>query len=548
MKCSICMSTRNKAPYLRNVLASIYRQTPPFDFEVIVVDDGGTDETEEVCEAYPELRYFYINNPRYRNPSTARNVAFRAAKGEIVLAQSDDIVHVSPTTIQFLVSNLRKGEFLLARTHNYTYKDGKPFEFRAEYCGPSWPKPYFFLGAISRKDLCAVGGYDEEFKEPCYDDNWLADCLLNGLKLKVRYTEEVLAHHQGHGYEAGSHDRENDSRQLYNAKVKEAKRTGKWVNSKGPMPLEPREPVTQPKPKPSLTGPMPRQPLSSPEGRVPKRMNLFWSSPRMSWMRYMTVHSFRKFHPDWRIVMYSLPSESVGGKTWASSETQDSQTYQGQDYSHLLKGLAVERVTWQPNDSIPKGLAPSHACDLCQWEILSTVGGWYCDMDILWVKPLPYEETKDWDALFCLTDAWMAIGLMAGVPEGQVYKDILAAALNNYNPKKYQSTGAEAIYRMAEQWPHWGGIERVGVKALNVLKRRYPQLSIHDVPQVTVYPWNYLQTAKIFTEVADVPGGCCGIHWFGGNDLAQKYNQKLTYENYREFRNTYCLEAAKVLA
>ena len=244
-ECSVCLSTRNKSEYLKHSLASIFRQNPPFPFEVIVVDDGSTDNTEEICSQYP-IRYFYLDNPRYRNPSQARNVAFRAAKGNTVLAQSDDIIHLLPNTMQYLTENLELGTFLLGRTHNYEYKKGKPFRFKMEYCGPLWQKPYFFLGAISRKDICAVGGYDEEFTEPCFDDNWFADCLIHGLNLKPKYTNNILAHHQSHGYEVGSHSKEHVSRKLYRQKVDVARKKNLWLNSGGSWVFEPENPVVQP--------------------------------------------------------------------------------------------------------------------------------------------------------------------------------------------------------------------------------------------------------------------------------------------------------------
>lgn len=237
MKCSVCLSTRNKSSYLRTTLGSIFRQRPQFDFEVVVVDDGSTDNTGSICNQYPVI-YRHLKNPRYRNPSVARNVAFKLATGEVLLAQSDDIIHVENNTIEYLVTNLQEGEFLLARTHGYDYKDGKPVKFIREYCGPDWQKPYFFLGAILRKHVYAIGGYDEEFIEPCWDDNWFADCLMKGLGLQCRFTERILAHHQTHIHEKGGHRNSGLSKNLYERKSRVARHTNKWVNSGGSWLME----------------------------------------------------------------------------------------------------------------------------------------------------------------------------------------------------------------------------------------------------------------------------------------------------------------------
>jgi hypothetical protein len=86
------------------------------------------------------------------------------------------------------------------------------------------------------------------------------------------------------------------------------------------------------------------------------------------------------------------------------------------------------------------------------------------------------------------------------------------------------------------------------VKALNILRRRYPDSMILDLPQVTVYPWNYLQLSNIFESSEEVSGGCCGIHWFGGSNLGQEWNNLLTDENFRAHSNTYTKYAAEVLS
>jgi glycosyltransferase involved in cell wall biosynthesis len=70
MKCSIVMATKNKVDYLQKVLASIFRQKVPFSYEVIVVDDGSTDTTSEVCKNF-DVQYIRLENSSYRNPSIA---------------------------------------------------------------------------------------------------------------------------------------------------------------------------------------------------------------------------------------------------------------------------------------------------------------------------------------------------------------------------------------------------------------------------------------------------------------------------------------------
>jgi len=533
--CSVVLSTRDKARELDLTLSSIFAQDVPFPFEVIVVDDGSTDGTAEVCRKHG-VQYHHLENPRYRNPSVARNVGYRAARGEIIIAQSDDIIHVSPNAIEFLASNLKRGEALLAKVDNYEYTDGRPSKFIMTYCGPTARRPYFFLGAVWRADLYAVGGCDEEFVEPCFDDNWFADCLIDGLHLKIRYTDEVQGHHQRHEHGETTHAKEHVSRDLYHRKVAEAKKTGVYISSGGRWPMEEK---TETRVKAVATLPQKKAIVCG--DKIPRTMHFFWAADRMSWMRWMSLYSFRYHNPDWRIILHCAVPD--GGKQWKTAETQDQETYRGPDYSSQIEVAGVELVRWSPPVD---GLAPAHASDLCQWELLSTEGGWYADMDFLFVAPMPANQVADADAVFCLSLGFMAIGLFGASPDSRLFRDVLASARDGYKPGAYQSTGAEAVYRLGGVWPDWPAVNQPGDKALAALRKKYRDLNVVELPSRAAYPWPYTEVQKIFAETNETPEGCVGVHWFGGNSLAQDWNRRLTHENFREYHNTYTAEVARI--
>lgn len=194
MKVSVVTATRNKAPYLDRTLKSVFSQNLPYPWEVIVVDDGSTDNTREICQQY-DLKYVWLDNDAYRNPSRARNAGFRLAQGKVVVQMSDEVIHHTPNAIQILTDELKAGEFLIATVYNYSMEEKKILR---EYTGLGWKRPFFFLGSLWRKDLYAIGGYDEDFVAPSHDDNWHADCLIHGLQLVPRYLPQVVGYHQDH--------------------------------------------------------------------------------------------------------------------------------------------------------------------------------------------------------------------------------------------------------------------------------------------------------------------------------------------------------------
>lgn len=204
VRASVVIATFNKPTILAKVLASIRAQQPPFRFEVIVADDGSDDNeaTKWTCRRYEVEKYIRIDRgmpPDYRNPGPARNLACRAARGDVLVMQSDDVIHKSPDMIQQLVERLQPGEMRFAKVYNRKVDDsGREFGRTEIYTGRANPRPLFFLGSLYRRDLYAVGGNDEDFTEPGFEDDWLGLCLTRGLGLTPVFDDDLLAVHHHH--------------------------------------------------------------------------------------------------------------------------------------------------------------------------------------------------------------------------------------------------------------------------------------------------------------------------------------------------------------
>jgi glycosyltransferase involved in cell wall biosynthesis len=86
LKCSVIIPTYNRAFLLSQTLESLTRQSLPADeFEVLVVDDGSSDETPIVAEGYStrlNLRYFFQEDEGLR-VARARNVGIANAAADI---------------------------------------------------------------------------------------------------------------------------------------------------------------------------------------------------------------------------------------------------------------------------------------------------------------------------------------------------------------------------------------------------------------------------------------------------------------------------------
>ena len=93
---SVVIPTYNRSALLVNAIESVLRQTYT-DYELIVIDDGSTDDTRKRLQPYMErIRYFYQEN---KGASAAQNAGIREARGKWVsILASDDIWH--PTKLE----------------------------------------------------------------------------------------------------------------------------------------------------------------------------------------------------------------------------------------------------------------------------------------------------------------------------------------------------------------------------------------------------------------------------------------------------------------
>ncbi len=90
-KVSVIIPTHNRSHLISRSIQSVLNQTYQ-DFEIIIVDDGSTDNTEEIIKEFQEQnkRIRYIRHKENKGGAAARNTGIRAAQGEYVAFQDSD--------------------------------------------------------------------------------------------------------------------------------------------------------------------------------------------------------------------------------------------------------------------------------------------------------------------------------------------------------------------------------------------------------------------------------------------------------------------------
>jgi teichuronic acid biosynthesis glycosyltransferase TuaG len=104
---SVIIPTWNRAKIVGRAISSALKQTHP-PLEVLVCDDGSTDNTEEVVRAFRDPKIVWLPNRRAGNPAIPRNAGLRSYRGEwVAFLDSDDEWAENKLEVQLAVARKR---------------------------------------------------------------------------------------------------------------------------------------------------------------------------------------------------------------------------------------------------------------------------------------------------------------------------------------------------------------------------------------------------------------------------------------------------------
>ena len=133
-KVSIVMPSYNTGRFISETIESILAQSYS-DWELIIVDDGSTDDTDEVVGQYlADERIRYIKNERNSGAAVSRNRALREAKGKwIAFLDSDDLWE--PDKLKKQIAFMENNDYHFSYT-NYIEIDEKSLPNGKSVTGP----------------------------------------------------------------------------------------------------------------------------------------------------------------------------------------------------------------------------------------------------------------------------------------------------------------------------------------------------------------------------------------------------------------------------
>lgn len=168
---TVLMPAFNAAPYISQAIESVLQQTFE-DFELIIVNDGSTDTTEEIINSYndPRIRLMSQSN---KGVAEALNTGLMAAKGKyIARVDADDICMPERLQIQYEFFQKNPEYVLVASDVDYMDEQGNfvfkfyntDFGYSNEEINKRFYKycPFIHSSVMYRAEpIKAVGGYNK---------------------------------------------------------------------------------------------------------------------------------------------------------------------------------------------------------------------------------------------------------------------------------------------------------------------------------------------------------------------------------------------------
>ncbi len=192
IRVSVVVPTFKRRDLLDRCITALVAQFfDPSAYEIVIVDDAASDETRQQVENWARrvahcghcVRYVPVQGTCMpHGPATARNIGWRAARGEIIAFTDDDCIP-TPGWLKAGMSGFTSGIMAVSGRIVVPLAE-KPtdYEYDASHLANS---EFVTANCFYRREaLEMVGGFDERFTAPWREDS---DLFFTLLENKVRY-------------------------------------------------------------------------------------------------------------------------------------------------------------------------------------------------------------------------------------------------------------------------------------------------------------------------------------------------------------------------
>lgn len=508
-----------------------------YNFEVVIVDDNSNDEhrlEEDIKQFTFPINLIVINAEEKGeriNPCIAYNRGFKEAKGEIIIIQNPECYHVGdilkhtlenlneqdyysyscftancPEITQEMINSenvfeLIKSQEFLDKNVTDTSTQMNWYNHPTDTAHGGRNTAYHFCNAIYKSKLDLIGGFDKRFADGyCFDDDQLLLAVKYNLKLDIKIIEpkKCFVIHQYHTRNDSSCCEKEDDNHIIKSK---------WLKNK------------------ELLEKIKKNHLKN-DFVYPKLLFLYWDGSPLSYLNYLTVVSFNKYNPDWKIIVY-MPYKKTDTISWKSHEQK--LRYTGIDYMYKLNDIdnvIIKKICL--NDiGFDNTASEVIKSDYFRYYILEKHGGLWSDFDIIYTGSIEEKMNFNENSIIfrCISYQYpkdksghnynyYPIGFFISKPNSKFFKYIKQKCIENYDPDEYQSIGAVMFGKL---FPVLTDVYKVD-----------DNVKICDYQYYLPWAWNELYEFYDNEYLNNkLPDNNIGIHWFNGADKSKYFSMEL---------------------
>lgn len=204
-KISVIIPVFNGEKYIEEAIQSVINQTYK-PFEIIVIDDGSTDKTEEIVKQFPGIRYFYQENS---GTAISLNTGLSKVEGDfIAFLDSDDYWSKDKLENQVAYLDAHPETQIVFGHHRRFYTKANADLTSLEFEDTQRILPGYFKQALLAKSevFNKVGLFDESIKMGDFLD-WYR--RASDLNVKMHHMDEVVFYRRIHGENSSLRNKEH---------------------------------------------------------------------------------------------------------------------------------------------------------------------------------------------------------------------------------------------------------------------------------------------------------------------------------------------------
>lgn len=166
---SIIVPVYNVSSYLEECIESILAQTYR-KLEIILINDGSTDNSGEICEKYAkEDKRIIIIRQSNKGLSAARNTGLDVAKGDYIsFVDSDDYIHERYIELLWKCAKEQKSDYVIGSYEKVTEKGKRAVAYREDIAVQRYGRRETMLAMLYRRKL-SMYAHGKLYKRELYD-------------------------------------------------------------------------------------------------------------------------------------------------------------------------------------------------------------------------------------------------------------------------------------------------------------------------------------------------------------------------------------------